>query len=63
MHLVVKTQVTAAVKEINKRKGYRVKNIDGSFIPTLNEKVAKLLEEAVERANLNNRKTLMDKDV
>jgi len=63
MHLVVKTQATAAVKEINKRKGYRVKNIDGSFIPALNEKVAKLLEEAVERANMNNRKTLMDKDV
>ncbi len=63
MHLVVKTQVTAAVKEINKKKGYRINNVDGSFVPSLNEKVMKLLEEAIERANENHRRTLMGKDV
>lgn len=63
MHLVVKTQVTSAVKEINRKKGYRVKNVDGSFMPALNEKVMKTVEEAVERANSNNRRTLMGKDV
>ncbi|MBS3133022.1 hypothetical protein J4470_02750 [Candidatus Woesearchaeota archaeon] len=63
MHLVVKTQVAAAVKEINKKKGYRVKNIDSGFIPELNNRVFKLVEESVDRANSNNRRTLMDKDV
>ena len=63
MHLVVKTQVTAAVKEINKTKGYKINNVDGSFIPGLNKKVMQLLEDAVERANANHRKTLMEKDV
>lgn len=63
MHLVVKTQITAAVREINRKNGYRVKNIDGSFIPALNEKVMKALEEAVGRANSNGRRTLMGKDV
>ncbi len=62
MHLAVKTQVIAAVKEINRKKGYRVKNIDGSFMPALNEKVMRIVEEAVERASSNNRRTLMGKD-
>ena len=63
MHLVVKTQIIATVKEINKRKGYLVKNIDSSYMPALNEKVLRLVEESIERANLNNRKTLMGKDI
>ncbi len=63
MHLSVKTQVIAAVKEINRKKGYRVKNVDSSFMPALNEKIMKTIEEAVERANSNNRRTLMGKDI
>ena len=63
MHLVVKTQVIAAVKELNKKKDYRIKNIDGSFMPALNVKVSKILEESLDRANANHRRTLMDKDV
>jgi len=63
MHLVVKTQLIALVKEINKTKGYHVKNIDSSYLPAVNEKVLKLVEESVERANLNNRRTLMGKDI
>ena len=63
MHLVVKTQVTAAVREINKKKEFRVKNIDSSYITALNNKVMQIVEKSVERAQSNNRKTLMDKDV
>ena len=63
MHLVVKTQATAAIREINRKKGCNVSSIDGSFMPALNEKVAELLEEAVERAAANHRKTLMGKDI
>ncbi|MBI2664302.1 hypothetical protein HYX10_03075 [Candidatus Woesearchaeota archaeon] len=63
MHLVVKTQVISAVKEINRKKGYRVKNIDGSFLPDLNAKVQKLIEESIERAASNQRKTLMGRDI
>ena len=63
MHLVVKTQVAAAVREINRKKGYRIKNVHGSVIPDLNRKVMVLLEQAVERANANQRKTLMGKDI
>ena len=63
MHLVVKTQVAAAVREINGKKGYRIKNVHGSVIPDLNRKVMELLEQAVERANANQRKTLMGKDI
>lgn len=62
MHLIVKTQAISAVKEINRKKGYRVKNIDGSFIPALNDAVLKMIEESVERAHSNNRRTLMGKD-
>ena len=63
MHLVVKTQITVAVREINKKKEFRVKNIDSSYIPALNNKVMQIVEESVERAQSNDRKTLMDKDV
>ena len=62
MHLVVKTQVIAAVKEISNKKGCRVNNIDSSFIPALNNRVLRLVEDSVERASLNQRRTLMGKD-
>ena len=63
MHLVVKTQVMSAVRKINGKKQYGVKNIDGSYLPALNEKVLKLVEESVERAGMNGRRTLMDRDL
>ncbi len=63
MHLVVKTQAISAAKEISKKKGYRINNVDGSFVPALNEKVEKIIEAAVERANSNSRRTLMGRDV
>ena len=61
--MIVKTQAVAAVKEINKKKVYNVKNIDSSFLPALNEAVLRLIENSIERAHLNNRRTLMGKDI
>ena len=63
MGLVVKTNVAAAVKETSGRKGYGVKSISDDFLPKLEEKVKKLVEDAVERAKSNNRRTVMGKDV
>ena len=63
MHLVVKTQIISAVRKINGKKGYRVKNVDASYLPALNDRVLKLLEESIERAQMNNRRTLMERDL
>lgn len=63
MHLVVKTQVNAAVREIGGRKGFKVGHVDAGFIPSLDRKVMQLIEDAVDRAAANNRRTLMGRDV
>ena len=62
MALVVKTNINAAVKEISKAKGFQVNNVADDFLPAMNAKVRKMLEEAVERAHANNRRTLMGRD-
>ncbi len=63
MALVVKTNINAAVKEISKVRGFKVNNVADDFLPAANAKVRKLLEEAVERAHANNRRTLMGRDL
>lgn len=63
MALVVKTNVAAAVKEISARKGSDVNSISEDFLPSLEEKVKKLIEDAVYRANSNNRRTVMGRDL
>ena len=63
MALVVKTNITVAVKEISKKKGYAVNNVADDFLAAANEKVRKMVEEAVERAHSNNRRTLMGRDL
>ena len=63
MGLVVKTQIAAVVKEINKAKGFQVNNVAEDFLPAINAKVRKMVEEAVERAQANNRRTLMGRDL
>lgn len=63
MGLVVKTNVAAAVKEISKRRGYVVNNVAEDFLPAVEAKVKKLIEEAVERAHANSRRTLMGRDL
>ena len=62
MGLVVKTNVAAAVKEISKKKDYFVNNVADDFMPAVEEKVKKLVEESVERAHANNRRTVMGRD-
>ena len=63
MSLVVKTQIAAVVKEINKSKSFQVKNVADDFLPAVNAKVREIIEEAVERAQANNRRTLMGRDL
>ena len=63
MGLIVKTQLAAVVKEINKAKGFQVNNVAEDFLPAINAKVRKMVEEAVERAQANNRRTLMGRDL
>jgi len=53
MSLIVKSQI----KDIAKM------NVSVDFAPALEEKVKKLIEEAVERADANGRRTLMAKDL
>ena len=63
VHLVVKTQVNAAVREICGRKGFKVRSVDAGFMPSLDRKVVQLIEDALGRAAANNRRTLMGRDV
>ena len=63
MALVVKTNITVAVKEISKKKGYAVNNVADDFLAAANEKVRKMVEEAVERAHSNSRRTVMGRDL
>ncbi|HLD97549.1 MAG TPA: DUF1931 domain-containing protein [Candidatus Nanoarchaeia archaeon] len=63
MALVVKTNIDAAVKEISKARGFQVNNVSDDFLQAANAKVRKLLEDAVERAHANNRRTLMGRDL
>ena len=63
MGLIVKTQLAAVVKEINKAKSFQVNNVAEDFLPAINAKVRKMVEEAVERAQANNRRTLMGRDL
>jgi histone H3/H4 len=63
MGIIVKTQVNSLVKEISKGKDYKVKNVSDDFIPAMEEKAKKLIEDAVGRAKANNRRTLMGRDL
>ncbi len=63
MSLVVKTNIAAAVKEISRKKGYKITSLSEDFIPAADAKVRKAVEEAVERAHSNGRKTVMARDL
>ncbi len=63
MGLVVKTNVVALVKKVNESKGSQVNSVADDFLPAVEAKVKKMVEEAVERARANGRKTLMGKDI
>ena len=62
MGLVVKTNIVALVKKVNESKGSHVNSVADDFLPAVEAKVKKMVEDAVERARANGRKTLMGKD-
>ena len=63
MKLTVKTNVAAYVKKLSAEKGTQVRNVADDFLPELEAKVKKLIENAVERAHSNSRRTLMGRDL
>ena len=63
MGLVVKTQIIALVKDTSKKKGYKVASVSEDLIQAADEKMRKIIEDAVARAHSDNRKTLMARDL
>lgn len=63
MKLTVKTNVAAYARELGSDKGSGVKSVADDFLPELEAKVRKLVEDAVDRAKSNNRKTVMGRDL
>lgn len=61
--IIVKTQVNHLVREITKKKKLKINNINSDFALQLDNKVKKIIEEAMTRAEQNNRKTLMGRDL
>ena len=52
--LVVRSQVKKRIGELN---------LAGDFMPTINKEVERIIEKAIERAKLNQRKTIMGRDI
>lgn len=52
--IVVKSQVKEVIRSYN---------ISGDFVDVLDKKVKRLIEDAVERAEANGRKTVMGRDI
>ena len=63
MKLTVKTNVAAYIKKLSSEKNSKVNSIADDFLPELDAKVRKLVEDAVERAKANNRRTVMGRDL
>ena len=61
--IIVKTQINELVKEISQKKKVKINNITSDFALQLDNKVKKLIEEAITRAEQNKRKTLMGRDL
>lgn len=61
--IVVKTQINEIVKEIAEKKKLKINNITSDFALQLDNKVKKIIEEAIIRAEQNKRKTLMGRDL
>ncbi|MBI3052011.1 hypothetical protein HYY74_06180 [Candidatus Woesearchaeota archaeon] len=61
--IIVKAQVTALVRQLSKEMKLPVNNVTSDYMPALDKKVRKIVEESVMRANENKRKTLMGRDV
>ena len=63
MSLLVKTNVVTLARQLGKKKQPAVASIAGDFLPALELKVGKLIEDAIERSRANGRKTAMGKDI
>jgi hypothetical protein len=61
--VVVKSQIAAIVKETVKKENSPVDNVAGDFAPALDKKVREMINTAIKRAEANNRRTLMGRDV
>lgn len=61
--VVVKSQVAGIVSDISKRRNFKINNVTSDFPEALDRKVRRIIEEAMERAHENNRRTLMGRDV
>ena len=59
--LVVKSNIKKVVKELD--KSGRVPNVAEEVGPALEKKVQKILEDAIERAKQNQRRTLQARDL
>lgn len=63
MKLTVKTNVAAYARKLGAEKGTGVKSVADDFLPELEAKVKRLVENAVERAKANSRRTVMGRDL
>ena len=61
--IIVKAQVASEVKKVSKEKKLDIDNVTSEFNSALDQKVRRLVEEAVIRASHNKRKTLMARDL
>jgi hypothetical protein len=61
--VVVKSQIASIVKESVKKENSPVDNVAGDFAPALDKKVREIIGAAIKRAEANNRRTLMGRDV
>jgi histone H3/H4 len=59
--LIVKAKIKSVLEKFSK-EGKRW-NVSGDFAPALNTEVEKLIEKALRRAEANQRKTIMAKDL
>lgn len=61
--IIVKAQVSELVKKLSKEKALGIDSVTEDFMPALDKKVRRLVDDAVMRARENGRKTLMARDV
>ncbi len=60
-NLVIKNNIKKAIKELDKEN--QVGNIAGDFTLEFQKKVEQLLQDAINRAKANNRRTLYARDL
>jgi hypothetical protein len=61
--VVVRSQIASIVKEVVKKENSPVDNVASDFAIALDKKVREMIHDAIKRAEENNRRTLMGRDV